>query len=204
MGKLFAVLDGIQDEVVLSGDVWIDEAFWPVAAKDAVRKPDGKLLRGLSRNQICIGVGVDGFGVSLFVQEGHGKTNIARTLTTFESHIAPRSKLIHDFENAHDALVRSLDLENERHNAKLLKGMPDDRNPLEPVNRRIYRMKAFLGSHSGFNRADMQGYLNIFHVVENKPEDKLEKAAVVLDRAMRCPKTVRFREFYNVNARSQQ
>ena len=30
----------------------------------------------------------------------------------------------------------------------------------------------------------------------------VEKAAMVLDRAMRCPKTVRFREFYNVKPRS--
>lgn len=28
------------------------------------------------------------------------------------------------------------------------------------------------------------------------PEDKLEKVAMVLDRAMRYPKTLRFRQFY--------
>jgi hypothetical protein len=203
MGKLFAILDGIQDEVTLSGDVWIDEAFWPVAAKDAVRRPDGKLLRGLSRNQICIGVGVDKTGRSVFIEEGHGKTNIEKTLATFEGRIAMGSKLIHGFENAHEALVRKLSLVDERHNANLLKGIPDGLNPFEPVNRMIYLMKSFLKAHSGFDRTDIQGYLNLFHIMENEPGDKLEKAALVLDRAMCCPKTVRFREFYNANTRSE-
>lgn len=51
MGKLFAMLDGVQDEIVLSGRVRIDETCFPVALRDAVMV-DGKLLRGLSRNQI--------------------------------------------------------------------------------------------------------------------------------------------------------
>ena len=38
----------------------------------------------------------------------------------------------------------------------------------------------------------------------NDPVDKMEKAAMVLDRAMRYPKTVRFREFYNVKPRSER
>lgn len=36
----------------------------------------------------------------------------------------------------------------------------------------------------------------------NPPEDKLEKVAMVLDRAMRYLKTLRFRQFYARNTRS--
>ncbi len=32
----------------------------------------------------------------------------------------------------------------------------------------------------------------------NAPKDTLEKVALVLNRAMRCPKTLRFREFHIV------
>ena len=204
MGKLFAVLDGIQDGIVLGGDVWLDETYWPVAAKDAVRRNDGKLPRGLSKNQICIGVGLDGSGKSLFFCEGMGKTSKARTQTAFGDNIAPGSKLIHDLETAHDILVQGLGLADEKHNAKLLKGVPDNLNPLNPVNHMCFLLKSFLRSHPGFDRADIQGYLNLFHVMMNEPQDKLEKAAMVLDRAMQYPKTVRFREFYNVNSRSQR
>lgn len=201
MAKLFAVLDGIQDDVVLSGRVWVDETYWPVDAKDAVRRPDGKLPRGLSFNQMCIGVGVDSSGSSIYFHEGFGKTSKAKTRAAFGSHIARGSQLVHDMEGAHDAIVSDLELASERHNAKLLKGVPDELNPLHPVNRMCFLLKRFLGAHPGFDRSDLQGYLNLFHVIANPPEDKMEKAAVVLNRAMQCPKTVRFRSFYNVKAR---
>jgi hypothetical protein len=41
-------------------------------------------------------------------------------------------------------------------------------------------------------------------VISNPPKDRMEKAAFVLDRAMRCPKTLRFRSFYNVKPRSTE
>jgi len=126
-----------------------------------------------------------------------------KTKEAFGDSIAVGSKLIHDLEAAHDILVKGLSLTDERHNAKLLKGVPDNLNPLQPVNRMCFLLKAFLGSHPGFDRADIQGYLDLFHVMMNEPQDKMEKAALVLDRAMRCPNTVRFREFYNVNSRSK-
>lgn len=202
MAKLFAVLEGIQGDAVLSGSVWLDETYWPVAAKDAVRRPDGKLPRGLSRNQICIGVAVDDSGHVFVGREGLGKTSKSKTWNTFGGHIEKGSKLIHDMEGAHDILVSKLGLESERHNSKLLKGVPDELNPLEPVNRICFLLKRFLGSHSGFDRDDLPGYLDLFSVAVNAPEDKLEKVAMVLDRAMRCPKTLRFRDFYNINASS--
>jgi rubredoxin len=204
MAKLLAVLEGVQDGAVLSGKVWIDETYWPVSAKDAVRTASGKLPRGLSRNQICIGVGVDDSGRSVFFREGLGKTNITETWAAFGTRIAPGSVLVHDLEPAHNKLVSELDLVNKPHNAKLLKGIPDDLNPLAPVNRMCFMLKSFLGSHSGFDRDSMQGYLDLFHVMMNPPENKMQKATMVLDRAMRCPKTVRFREFYNVKTRSEQ
>ena len=202
MGKLFAVLEGVQDGVVLSGRVWIDETYWPVAAKDAARKPDGKLPRGLSANQMCIGVGVDGSGRSVYLHEGFGKTSRAKTRAAFGSRIEEGSTLLHDMESAHEAIVGDLGLASESHNARLLKGVPDDLNPLYPVNRACFLLKRFLRSHPGFDRGDLQGYLNLFHVIANPPEDKMEKAAFVLDRAMRCPKTLRFRSFYSVSPRS--
>lgn len=203
LAKLFGVLDGIQGDAMLHGRVWIDESFYPVAGRDAVRRPDGKLLRGLSRNQLCIGLATDGSGRCLVVFEGCGKTNKAKTWEAFGSHIEPGSTLVHDMEGSHSVLVERLSLKDEPYNAKLLKGVPDELNPLEPVNRLCCLLKCFLRSHSGFNRDNIQGYLDLFSVAMNAPKDKLEKAALVLDRAMRCPKTLRFREFYNVKPSSE-
>lgn len=202
MAKLFAVLDGIQGDTVLAGKVWIDEKYWPVASKDAVRTTEGKLLCGLSKNQICIAIGVDESDRSIFLHEGFGKPSKSRTWAAFGDHIAAGSTLLHDMEHSHAVLVDRLSLIDEQYNAKTLKGLSDDLNPLEPVNRLCHLADCFLRSHSGFDRANMQGYLDLLHVAMNPPKNKLEKVAMILDRAMCCPNTLRFRDFYNVSTRS--
>lgn len=203
MAKLFAVLGGVQDATKLSGRVWIDETYFPVAAKDAVRRPDGKLPRGLSRNQMCIGVGVDDKGRVLAMFEGLGKPSKSRTWNAFGEHIEPGSTLLHDMEGTHAVLVGRLGLEDESYDARLLRGIDDELDPLQPVNRICFLLKCFLRAHSSFDRDDIQGYLDLFSVAMNAPADKLEKAALVLDRAMLCPNTLRFRDFYNVKPRSE-
>lgn len=194
VAKTFAVLEGIQDGVVLGGDVQIDEAYYPVALRDAVRV-DGKLLRGLSRNQMCIGVGCSG-PRSVYLWEGFGKTSSKKTLAAFGERIGKGSHLIHDMERGHAALVRKLGLTESVYNSKEVSKLPDAQNPLAQVNRACFMVKHFLDSHSGFKRDNLQGFLDVFYVIANPPEHKMEKAAMVLDRAMLMPKTLRYREFY--------
>jgi hypothetical protein len=203
LAKLFSVLSGIQDNTVLSGHVQIDETYYPVPGAETV-KVDGKKLRGLSRNKICIGIGCDDSGYSYFAHEGFGKTSGAKTVAAFGDHIAEGSLLIHDMEKGHRKLVRRLGLTDEAHNAKLLTKLDDTDNPLNDVNRLCFLVKRFLGSHSGFNRTDLDGHLDLFSVMMNPPENKMEKAALVLNRAMANPSTLRFREFYNVKPSSER
>ena len=110
MGKLFAVLEGVQEGIVLSCRVWIDETYWPLTAKDAVRK----LLWGLSANQMCAGVGVDDSGTSIYLHEGFGKACKAKTYTTFGSRIEKRPTLLYDMED--------LGLSSESYNAQASEG----------------------------------------------------------------------------------
>ena len=196
LAKVFAVLEGVQDNTVLSGRIQMDETYYPVPGAKVVRV-EGKRLRGLSRNKMCIGIGCDNAGRSYYAYEGCGKTSSARTLAAFGGHMAPGSLLVHDMEKAHGKLVKRLGLADEQHNSKLLSGMPDKDNPLCDVNSLCYLVKRFLGSHSGFNRGDIDDYLNLFSVMMNPPAAKMEKAALVLDRAMLNPNSLRFRDFYN-------
>lgn len=200
VGKVFAVLDGVQEGMVLAGDVQIDETYYPVPIAETV-SVDGKRLRGLSRNKICIGVGCDRYGNSYFANEGLGKTSGKRTMEAFGAHIALGSHLIHDMEKSHHALVEKLSLSDEAHNSKLLIGLDDKDNPLGKVNHLCFLLKQFLGRHSGFDRDDLDGWLNLFSVAMNPPTDKMKKAAFILDRAMGNPKTLRFRDFYSVKRR---
>jgi transposase-like protein len=197
MAKLFAVLEDIQYTTVLSGVVQIDETLYPLAAKDQPLMPDGsKMPGGFSKSKICIGIGCDDKGNSVFKEEGLGKTSGAKTMTAFGSHIVPGSILVHDKENGHNRLVRELDLVSESYDSKKIRKLPDSQNPLGNVNRLCFLLKLFLDSHSGFDRDDLEGYLDLFWVIMNPPSSKMEKAALVLDRAMHNPKSLAYREFY--------
>ena len=55
-------------------------------------------------------------------------------------------------------------------------------------------------AHSGFNRRDLQGYLNLFALISNPPDDLLEKVEIVINLAFENPKSLRYRDFYNVDS----
>ncbi len=128
---------------------------------------DGTQFRGLSRNQICIRIGTDGKRTIAFT-EGFGKVSGKRNLSTFKDHIKEGSSLINDEEREHRLLVDELKLQSETYNAKLLKGVPDKDNPLMPINRKCFFLKKFLNSHSGFDREEVQNYLNLFAFIMNE------------------------------------
>jgi transposase-like protein len=54
--KLFLVLEGYESDVVLDGRVWFDETYYTVRSEDIKLKSDGSKPRGLSENQLCVGV----------------------------------------------------------------------------------------------------------------------------------------------------
>lgn len=190
--KVFLTLEGIQDDIILSGKVYLDETYYKVRKGDVQLKADGKEYRGISRNQICIGIATDGTNTMCLV-EGTGKPGKKRTYDLFGRHINTGSLLIHDGEGAHDLLVEKLELISEVHPTAETKGLPDDKNPLCEVNRMCALLKKFLGSHPGFTRDDLQGYLNLFCFISNPPCDKYEKIEKLLDLTFRNPKMLRYR-----------
>jgi hypothetical protein len=196
--KLFLTLETVQNSVVLRGRVWLDETFYRVRSEDMVRNADDKKLRGLSQNQICIGVAADKEN-TLFLVEGTGKPSQKKTFDTFQHHIQPGSTLVHDGEKAHAKLIQKLSLKNESYSSNDLKGLPDKQNPLNPVNRAHAILKKFLNAHSSFDRDDLQSYLNLFAFVTNPPDDLLEKVEIVVKTAFENPKMLRFRDFFPSN-----
>jgi ISXO2-like transposase domain len=172
--KAVLTLEGYQKDIILSGAVWLDETYYPVISSQIDRKEDGTKYRGLSHNQICIGVATDKQNVICFV-EGFGKPTQKKSFNTFSSHITPGSTLIHDKESTHKKLVSELNLVNQAYAADELKGFKDNKNPLDPVNDIHDRLKKFLNAHSGFNRDSLQDYLNLFSFVRNPPYEMLEK-----------------------------
>ena len=191
--KLFLILKEWQDSIMLSGDVYIDETYYPLMEKDTEKRPDGKGMRGLSRNKICIGCAWDGNNL-VCIMEGFGKPSKKHTWKSFSSHIKEGSKLVHDGDNSHSVLVKRLNLSEEVHTTKETKGLKDKDNPMNPINTQHAMLKKFLRSHSGFKREDIQNYLNFFSFIASNPEqDTLEKVEILLKLVFENPKILRYR-----------
>ena len=196
--KLFLILENSQNDVVLSGTVWLDESYYSLMLRDRIRDENGKLLRGLSRNQICIGVATDKKQTICFV-EGLGKPSQKRSYDTFKDHIAPGSTLIHDKEKTHKKLVEELNLKSVNYSSSELKGLADSENPLDPVNRIHCLLKMFLNAHSGFCRDEIQDYLNLYSFVINPPSDHLEKVEKIINLVFENPKSLKYRDQFGLN-----
>ena len=161
--------------------------------RDRNRDENGNLLRGLSRNQICVGVATDKKHTICFV-EGFGKPSQKRSYDTFKDHIASGSTLIHDKENTHKKLVAELNLKSVSYSSSDLKGLADSENPLDPVNRIHCLLKMFLNAHSGFCRDEIQDYLNLYSFVINSPNDHLEKVEKIINLVFENPKSLKYRD----------
>lgn len=196
--KLFLTLSDYQDDIILSGDIWIDETYYAVLMRDRVTNDDGNQLRGLSRNQICIGAATNKTQTICFV-EGTGKPSQKKSYETFKSHITDGSTIIHDKESAHKKLIAELHLKSVEYASKDIKGVPDNENPLYPINHTHFLLKKFLNAHSGFNRDDLKGYLDLFTFVMNPPHNLLEKVEKIVEMAFQNPKSLKYRDMFVEN-----
>lgn len=196
--KLFLVLETQGTDVVLSGRVWFDETYYTVELKDIELNEDGSKPRGLSRNQLCIGVACTETEI-VCIFEGNGQPSKKKTYAAFKDYIATGSTLVHDKDAAHSMLVEKLGLVSEVYDAKELKKLDDKDNPLRRVNEVHARLKDFLNAHSSFDRNNLQGYLNLFTLAMNPPLDNLEKVELLLNSAFKSRKTLRYRSFYRTS-----
>jgi hypothetical protein len=71
--------------------------------------------------------------------------------------------------------------------------MPSVVLALDPVNRIHSLLKMFLNAHSGFNRDELQGYLDLYAFVINPPSEYLEKVEKLIKMVFENPKLLRYR-----------
>ena len=192
--KVFLILKNWQDKIILKDKVYIDEMFYSVV-KSKIKTKNGKKLRGLSNNQYCIGIGYDGDNIIAIV-EGLGKTSIDKTINTFKNHIEEGSTIIHDDEKSHRKLVKELKLIDESYNSLWLKTKKDEDNPLRPINHQCDLIRQFLNTHSGFDRDDLQDYLNLYCFMNSKPRNKLEKVKILLELAFSTSVTLKYKDLF--------
>ena len=189
--KVLFLLSDWQSSILLKDNVYLDETYYSVISSEQIVHADGTKPRGLSCNKICIGVASDGKNTIAFI-EGKGKPSKKHTLETFGSHIAPESLLIHDGDNSHSILVKKLKLKEEIHTTEDTKKLKDENNPLYLINKAHFFLKRFLNAHSGFNREELQDYLNFFCFV-SRDKGKFEKVEELMEIAFQKSKILRYR-----------
>ena len=100
-------------------------------------------------------------------------------------------------EKAHRKLVNDLKLESEAYHSKSLKGLADKDNSLNEINQRCRQLKYFLNSHSGFDRANLPDYLNLFSFIVNPSIDPFKKIEIIVNRVFENPISLKYRDKYS-------
>lgn len=178
---------------MLEGNIYFDEMFFPVI-KHETEIVDGKKLRGISRNKICVAAAYDDHGHMYLAVEGTSKPSRKTTWEALGKHIKPGSKLIHDGDNSHGILVERLHLTEEVHTTSETKGLSDKDNPLNPINNLHSLAKQYMRAHGGYDRDNLQDWMNLIWFVLSEPSNRYEKVDLFIRRAIMSPHVVKFRD----------
>lgn len=190
--KVFTVLRGHQDRIMLGDLVWIDETYVSEKRSRLATKADGRKLRGLSRNQRCVLCATDGKAASL-IAGGMGKPSKRSALMAYGPHIQCFSHIVHDDEKAHSALVSSTGSTETVIPSWMTKGVADGDNPMDEINRVHRFFKKFLSRHTGYERCSLQDWANLFSFIWNGPNEPKIKAMIFISMAVRMPGLLRYR-----------
>lgn len=189
--KTFEIIKDYQKDIVLSGNVYIDETYIRDISS-SLNKKDNKLLRGLSKNEFCIITAAIN-KECVFIVAGKDKPSSIRVVDALSSHIKDNSHIIDDGEKAHIELIKKNNLTREIHYSKDTKGLSDDKNPMVTINTVHSYFKKFMSSHNGFNRDELQDWCNLFVFIYNRHGDTRKVVKDLIKMGLNCKKVIRYR-----------
>ncbi|MCD8286900.1 MAG: hypothetical protein LUD50_06730 [Clostridia bacterium] len=200
--KLFLILDDIQDNIVLSGTVLLDEVYvseGKLKQEGSDQEADCPVREKQHRkvqHQYSIIIAADGTHILLFY-DGMEKSILQKSYNAFCSHIAPGSSLIYNGAVCHSQLIQ--DLSEKGRLCIQAKASSQDGNydsQMHEVNSIHSMLVQLIQSQSGFKREEIQGYLNLYAFVKNPPAELHEKLDIILNRAFINHIGLRYRDFY--------
>ena len=191
--KVFKVLENIQDNTVLEGNIYLDEIFFPVIKSKTIKK-DGKKLRGISRNRIAVAVALDDFNHILIIVENTSKPSDKSTWNALGNHIKPKSHLIHDAEKSHGILIRELELSEEVYKTDYTKKLDDQTNPLRRINHLHSLIRKFMNAHGGYDRDNLQDWMNLIAFILSEPINRYEKVVKFIEMAVNSDSKLTYRD----------
>lgn len=154
--RVFATVDGFQERVRLSGRVWIDELH--VNDTDLSKGYGEARKRGLSKQKVCIAVGIDAGKRVVAKVCGHGKPTTKGIKAALASHIDAGATVVHDKEKSHRGLIREVGCADEAYKADVAD--PGYLGAMEMVNSLCSWLRRYLWRFTGMSPKNLQSYLN--------------------------------------------
>ncbi|MDI6453075.1 IS1/IS1595 family N-terminal zinc-binding domain-containing protein [Peloplasma aerotolerans] len=155
---VFHTLLNYQDEIELSDSIMIDETFLSIREKKyKILRLDGKDIRGLSFNQLCVITMINLRGLCLAKVSSRGMASPGDFIRLFNQNIGSVNKFLHDGNPKQVQFMNQFDI--EKINAR--------RNDSEEYSTIIVdslhsNIKRYLFKHAGFRLKYLQHYLNFF------------------------------------------
>lgn len=205
--KIFSALEDSQSGVKLSGIVYIDETY--VTPYPSERKVPangkGRFKAGLSKDLYCKATALE---VKFVTDEngdeqrislkgaafccGNGQPSYERLKEIYPRIIAPGSTVIHDDLPPYDRLVESMGCKGISYPSNSTKRLPDDEDPMQPINDFHGSIQSFLRAHRSFERRNLQDWLNLFCFFWNTPGTNERKAVVLTEKVVSKRQIIRY------------
>ena len=80
------------------------------------------------------------------------------------------------------------------HTTSETKGLSDKDNPLDPINNLHSLAKQYMRAHGGYDRDNLQDWMNLIWFVLSEPSNRYEKVDLFIRRAIMSPHVVKFRD----------
>jgi transposase-like protein len=160
---IFKALENYQDQIKLDGIVIIDETFISIREKEYIHtRPDGKGIRGLSFNQLCIVTMVNIYGISVAKVTSRAMPLPEHYIKLFTNNIKNIEKFIHDGNTKAYQFMNQFNVEK-------INGKKDESGKYSIIMVDNYHsiLKRFLYKHSGYKLKNIQHYLNFFTYRQN-------------------------------------
>lgn len=199
MNKAFLCLRGCQDDIVLSGVVYLDDKFIDVEASRKEKDRNGNLYTG-SKNQWNVAIGVAGRARVMLLQ-GKSKSSDKRLRRTWAGRIAEGSVVVTDGDRAYHLVVGDCRAKEWRRVVFEYRH-GDQCEELKPINLLASNVEAWFRLHCGMVRdaSRIQDYLNLLSFKLSCPGNALKKAETLLKMMLESKEILRFRAEFPTNS----
>ena len=91
------------------------------------------------------------------------------------------------------AVIETPALKSKAHTSAETHGMMDEDNPLDEIDNPHDKMEKFMRAHSGYDRANLQGWMNLFWLLANGPRNKMDKGKWFFEMAFSKKIRIKYR-----------